>query len=192
LDAAEFYNNLGKKDANSSSYAYDNALTNSLGSPAYNTSTPSDSPYPSAPARPSDARLDAKVAKNAQSLVGTKYYLGGRLPSNEGGLGVDCSGTALLSGERASGIGLRDRTADEMEKDPNLLREGHGQPGSMNFYDETGDGTYGHVTVVGNNGTEIHPSSNKGTINLVEQGYLDQFFSEKVNREYNWSYVYGY
>jgi murein DD-endopeptidase MepM/ murein hydrolase activator NlpD len=50
LDAAEFYNNLGKKDANSSSYAYDNALTNSLGSPAYNTSTPSDSPYPSAPA----------------------------------------------------------------------------------------------------------------------------------------------
>lgn len=49
LDAMEYYNSLGKSD--STYISYDNALMNSLGSGAYDTSTPSDSPYPSAPPR---------------------------------------------------------------------------------------------------------------------------------------------
>lgn len=135
--------------------------------------------------------LDLKVAEISESFVGSKYKLGGNKPSNEGGKGIDCSGNALLSGERASGEKLKDRTANEMVLDPNLLRDGSGQPGSLNFYDLTGDGVYEHVTVVGENDKEVHPSSNKGTINLVDKGLLDSFFVKKVNKEFNWNYIRG-
>jgi RHS repeat-associated protein len=49
LDASEFYNSLGKPGSDSSSYAYDQAVTHSLGSAYYQVSTPSESAYPSAP-----------------------------------------------------------------------------------------------------------------------------------------------
>lgn len=133
--------------------------------------------------------FDDKVAKISKSFVGSKYFLGGDTPSNEGGDGIDCSENALLSGERSSGVKLKDRTADGMAKDPLLLRDGAGQPGSMNLYDEEGDGNFDHITVVGEDGMEIHPSSNKGKIDLVEQGFLDQFFEVKINKEFNWDYI---
>lgn len=135
--------------------------------------------------------LDQKVAKNSEAFIGTIYLLGGDKPSNEGGKGIDCSENVLLSGERASGVNLKDRTANQIIKDPNLMRNGSGQPGSVNFYDETGDGVYEHATIVIGNGKEIHPSSNQGTINIVDQGFLDQFFDKKVNKEFNWKYIRG-
>jgi len=139
----------------------------------------------------SDNTLDTLVAKIAESLVGTKYKRGGDKPSSEGGIGLDCSGLVQLSGERASGVNFKDRTVDEMFKDPNLFRTGSGQPGSVNLYDETGDGTYDHITVVAENNKEVHPSSNKGSINLVDKGFLDSYFDTKVNKEFNWDYIKG-
>ncbi len=141
--------------------------------------------------RESNAQLNLKVAQNATSFVGSTYYLGGEKPSNEGGNGIDCSSCALISGERASGTGLADRTANSMLKDPNLLVAGDGKAGSLNFYDWDGDNKYEHVTVVGENNKEIHPSSNSGTIKLVENGSLDQYAENTVNKNYNWDYILG-
>jgi cell wall-associated NlpC family hydrolase len=135
--------------------------------------------------------LDENTAAISESFIGGGYFWGGQQPTNEGGPGIDCSSNALISGERASSENIRDRTANEMYNDPNLLIDGQGQVGSLNFYDWDGDGIFDHVTVVGNDGMEIHPSSNAGTINSVAQGSLDSFAQTIVNKAFNWAYILG-
>jgi len=121
--------------------------------------------------------------------------LGGECPSTEGGEGIDCSANALISAERASGVAIRDRTANGIAHDVNLVLPGHGQPGSLNCYDwktkanPGGDGNYEHVTVVVDQGSEVHPSSTSGEFRLAPQGILEPFAGRIENYEYNWRYI---
>jgi len=135
-------------------------------------------------------QLNIAVARIAESLVGGGYYLGGNIPTTEGGPGSDCSGTALFCAGKVSGSKIKDRNVNGMMMDPNLLVKGSGGPGSLDVYDLEGDGIYDHVTIVANNGKEVHPSSSSGTIKLVEHGSLDSYFSEKRNMEFNWQYIF--
>ena len=134
-----------------------------------------------------DEILNNGLAETAKSFVGGNYHSGGETPSPEG-QGLDCSSTSMISAETVSGVGIGDRTADEMANDPNLLKPGNGGVGSQNFYDWDGDGVYDHVTTVTEAG-EVHPSSNAGKINMVENGFLDQYAKKKINKNYNWGYI---
>jgi RHS repeat-associated protein len=139
--------------------------------------------------------LDERVAEISKTFVGGTYLLGGEKPSTEGGKGIDCSANALISAERASGVSIKDRTANDIAHDKKLVQPGNNQPGSLNLYDwntqakPNGDGKYEHVTVNTNDGNEVHPSSNGGIIKLVPQSSLDSYAGKKANFEFNWRYI---
>jgi cell wall-associated NlpC family hydrolase len=138
------------------------------------------------------ATLNTKVAATAESFVGGGYKLGGSVPTTEGGEGIDCSESPRLGAKRAAGVEIRDRTADEQAKDPKLMVKSNGKPGSVNFYDwSPSDGIFDHATVIVGGGKEVHPSSNSGTIKLVDQGSLNKYAGTVVNKEYNWNYILG-
>jgi cell wall-associated NlpC family hydrolase len=136
--------------------------------------------------------LDERVAEISKTFVGGAYDYGGKTPSGEGGTGIDCSRNAMLSAERASGVTLRPRNVIEMRNDRKLLLDGYGGPGSVNFYDwKPGGGVPDHVTVVEAEKKEVHPSSNTGTIRLVDHALLESFADSVVNKRFNWLYILG-
>jgi len=141
--------------------------------------------------------LNERLAEVSKGFVGGKYKYGGEKPSTEGGEGIDCSANPLIAAERVSGESLRDRNANGILTDKKLVKLGHSQKGSLNGFDwktnnhPNGDNIFDHITVITGEGTEIHPSSNSGTIMLIPEGSVDRFAGKKVNYEFNWRYILG-
>ena len=139
--------------------------------------------------------INLKVFENAFKFVGSDYYSasGRLLPTQEGGLGLDCSETVLLAARRASGVDFGDYTAHELFSNPELTIEGTGGIGSLNFYDWDGNDKIDHVTVVGPDGIEIHASERYGIVDLPK-GRLENYAKENIkyriyNKEFNWDSI---
>lgn len=152
--------------------------------------------------------LNERLAEVMDSFVGGVYTLGGEKPSTDmdGGEGIDCSSAPLIAAERISGVGLRDRTADEIANDPDLVLPGKEEIGSMNAFDWKagidwsdsidgpkfiGNGKIDHLTMNAPEAIEIHPSSVSGTITQRNQGALDKLAGSVKNIVFNWRYILG-
>ena len=145
--------------------------------------------------RPSDEVLNNRVADYAEGLVERNVpYV---WDSNDPEVGLDCSGAALHCGEESSGISLRDRTADEIFKDPDLTIPGDGSRGTLNFYDwpeqdGAGNGVMDHVTINLGDGTEVNPFG--GPANNADNPariIVTPVRPGAVNRQYNWDYIFS-
>ena len=113
-----------------------------------------------------------KIANFAKQYIGYSYTYGGTTPSG----GFDCSGFAqYVCGQCGYSIG---RTCSNQLNDGYEVSRDELQVGDLIFFNNTGNGSVGHVGIYIGGGSIVHAANSRRgvTTDTIESGYYNNYY----------------